>query len=186
MNLTEKEIGYICGLLDGEGSSIVNKHGYHRQMKDGTILLFFYHKIAIEVYNEKIMSWMHKKLNQIGIHHGYYNDKKRGSFRIHIVTKEDVDKFWSIFNRMQRLEPFESYIGCIIDNKKYDMPLSRERQNVLDAVKKNQPVGPTELGKLLHKCPSTIAEHLNHLKEDGLVNSHKNGVYFLMHLFQIF
>jgi len=175
--LTEKEIGYICGLMDGEGCSYMNKHGYHRHMKDGTIQLFFYHKIGIEMYNKKIMDWLHKKLNQIGIKHGYHHDNKRNSDSIHIRTEKDVDKFWDNFNRMKRLEPFENYIGCIIDKEKNQtIELSESTKKVFNALKeKQQPTGPTELSKILHKSLSTIAEHLNHLIEVNLIKKEGKG-----------
>lgn len=167
MNLTEKEKGYICGLMDGEGSSYLNKHGYPRLEKDVT-LFFFYPKIAIEMYNKPIMDWFHSLLKRLEIKHGYYHDNKRDAYRIHINTEEDIKRFWKTFEGTIRLQPEEGYIGCVLSTDK-NISMGKERKKVLDLLKKNQPIGISKLATLAGKAPSTIAEHLNYLLINNLV-----------------
>lgn len=112
--LTDFEIGYVCGLLDAEGSITAHRQQHKRHMKDGTILLFYSQRVHINMNDKKIMDFLHNILMKESLKYSYYGPDKQNRYSIDLQDKESLKRFWQIFNIFLRIKPFENYIGCIL------------------------------------------------------------------------
>lgn len=113
--LTDFEIGFVCGLLDAEGSICMRRHWNIRKMEDGTQLLFYYPKIHINMNHKKTMDYLDKILKKTDLTYSYYGPDNQKRYVISIQAMASVERFWDFFNFFKRLKFYERYIGCILD-----------------------------------------------------------------------
>ena len=87
MNLTNKEIGYLAGFVDGEGSFIVNKRehiGYK-----GIRYVGYSYYLDIGNTNKQVLEWIKEK---VGVSSAIYENPQKGNrktaYRLRICYKQ--------------------------------------------------------------------------------------------------
>ena len=113
--ITDFEIGYVCGLLDAEGSITMQRQELIRKKEDGTKLLFYNPKIHINMNHKKTMDYLHEIFVKAGLKHSHFGPDNQKRYNITLRDASSFKKFWGIFDCLKRIKRFESYIGCILD-----------------------------------------------------------------------
>jgi hypothetical protein len=116
--LSEIDLAYIAGLIDGEGCMKIHTH---KQQKNGKVYYGYTYRISISNTDKNVLCWVHKTIGMGNLLNQPNRQKNhKYSYRLEIAGKTQILMFLPyviIYLKIKRDDAYKLFRACHIRQK---------------------------------------------------------------------
>ncbi len=149
MILTDLEIAYIAGFLDGDGSiffQIIKRPDYKQKFQIRTSIAFYQ-----DTTNRSILEWLKRKFES-----GYIRDRKTGISDYTIVESKEVKKILTLLKPYVKLKQRHIVLGLEIIDKLENKKSDKDFLEICKLVDEFKKINYSKKRKITHEFVSQI------------------------------
>ena len=149
MILTDLEIAYIAGFLDGDGSiffQIIKRPDYKQKFQIRTSIAFYQ-----DTTNRSILEWLKRKFES-----GYIRDRKTGISDYTIVESKEVKKILTLLKPYVKLKQRHIVLGLEIIDKLENKKSDKDFLEICKLVDEFKEINYSKKRKITHEFVSQI------------------------------